>query len=1052
MAAFLLEYDQYAIGVPAGMSILLGSLQLLIQDFINLDNAAEGTTAKRAAISMDLTSMFNALNLDVFFDECDKEEALRKYIPYFETCFTEATTYVLQKSDGSAAYVTQEQGGAQGSNLLPMMAAILLRRLIKSFLEEKHPLHLTPPTSESINKIIIPMTNERGDPRQQCDVQVDTAAIESFKSQHANFVATGGSPILSYMDDMSSVPSYSYLMAFARFLAEKGYMVGAYVNWIKTQILLGLNWDAEWRDQNKDGSIRTGVNIVDALIELGVPRENIIIEEEDGPTSLAKIKGIVKVLGSAIGYKKGIDKFRQKVLSKQQESFAAIMNHVPDNMFKYILTTMCILPTTMHMFATAPNREGIEKFAGECDDYHKRYFERLFMDGESLDSETAVSYRLATLLVRQGGINFTSPKNINLAAYLATWARVLTAGKRNGNSKEPTKLNGIRASNGEKIGEHHQAVQHIIDREMLKATLTCVKDFNDIARELCEKYKTIEEDIAESNGAEGIINKGAVPKLQHIISAALTANEAQNIYRELSEKEVETGVKSHLRKIMPSSTQALFSEFLSSLNTSDKVKLSSEAFMIAIRLKLGLPIIKNVKIGDRRKCPLCAEVEAVDRFGEHAFSCPSTLSPRTTAMHNTTRDELARALGRLSAIGSPVAQFAKVCIEIRGLVPGTALRPADIHISLMAPVSIFDPLGKKIDDIKSVAFDITITNITAQHAIEGFENEAVWPPAAYTHILQAEERKRAYKHNGSTPSGTAAFLAERHTAFVPIAIDPYGGMGSAAAAFLFGSLAQRKRANMMKGFSPDDCTAAKWITPGGKPSENVGDYIAPFMPKEICCQLKAASKEIKKNTEDETGHIMKNYWESSAEREITQSLSLNHVNGAAAVVEFFITAASEGGEGSALPDRTDFGKIREKFLAAAERMRNGAPAAQAKSKPPKQQSPSSGKEPNAAAHVPRASESGSDVNQESNKKEDETTKRSDEEERASSSSHNQDGDAGDGDVFEDCMDRVIESQITDQEREGEGAGSQQSHRVRRSLSGGGPESLSQTQKQQTHFN
>ena len=131
-------------------------------------------------------------------------------------------------------------------------------------------------------------------------------------------------------------------------------------------------------------------------------------------------------------------------------------------------------------------------------------------------------------------------------------------------------------------------------------------------------------------------------------------------------------------------------------------------------------------------------------------------------------------------------------------------------------------------------------------------------------------------------------------------------------------------------------------------------------------------------------------------------------------------------------------------------MRIGAPAAQVKSKPPKQQSPSSGK-PNAAAHVPRAIESGSDVNKKS-RKEDETTKRSDEEERASSNSNNQDGDAGDGDVFEDCMDVVIESQITDQEREGEGAGSQQSHRVRRSLSGGGPESLSQTQKQQTHFN
>ena len=407
-----------------------------------------------------------------------------------------------------------------------------------------------------------------------------------------------------------------------------------------------------------------------------------------------------------------------------------------------------------------------------------------------------------------------------------------------------------------------------------------------------------------------------------------------------------------------------------------------------------------------------------------------------------------------SAIGSPEAQFTKVCIEIRGLVPGTALRPADIHIALKAAVSIYDPQGKIIEDIKSVAFDMTITKITHQHAIEGFENGAVWPPAAYTHLLQAEEKKRADKHDGATPSGTAAFLAENRTAFVPIAIDHYGGVGSAAAAFLFGSLAQRKRAKPLEGFSSDDCTVAKWITPGGKPSEKVGDYLVPYMPKEIAGQLKAASKKIKEDLEDETEQTMKNYWESTAERQIMQGLSLNHVKGAAAVIEFFITATSGVGERSSVPEHTDFSKIGEKLQAAAEKLRVGAPAAQ-ESRQLKQQSPSSGtremRKLGTAALAPCASESGSDnVNLET-REEDTSMESSDEEDRASSSSANHDGEEvdSDGDLFADCG-SFPSSQQSDQEREGEGAGSQQSHGVRRSLSGDGPESLSQTQKQ--HIN
>ena len=916
MAVFLLEYNQFAIGVPAGMSILLGSLQLLVQQHIYLEESDEARTAKRLAISLDLTSMFNALNLDVFFNECDKEDALRKYIPFFETCFMESTTYVLQKSDGSVSAVRQDQGGAQGSNMVPMVAAILVRRAIKSYMEETQPAHLTPPTSESIESIIIPIT-EDGSPRSVDDIQTDEKAKASYRNQHERFVETEKGEIDAFMDDMTGVIPYTVAVTFIRYMKEKGHLVGAYLNAKKTQVLLGLNWDKEWRDQRLDGSIRTKVDIIEALQELGVPRENIITCAKDGPTSLAKTEGIIKVLGSAIGFESGINEHRLKVLRNQVESFEAIREFVSDHTFKYALTTLCILPKTIHMFDTAPSRNGVEHFASLCDESHMKFFSWLFLDGKPIDNETRQSYRLSTLLICQGGINFTTPKNNCLAIYTAKWARVLAAGKRSMEKKEPM---GIRAANGDKIGVLPKSVQWIIDKELDNASLQCIKDFNSIATELCAKHKSIGQGVAQSKGVEGILLLGATPKFQHLLSEASTAHLAQDIYNELSETEESTGVASHLRAIMPSTTQCLASEYLSCLDMSESGKVSSRATLLYTRVKLALPIVGNLQIGERIKCPLCSQPDVITRYGDHIFSCSKTHSERTLALHNPTRDEWASALERLAAIGSGNAQFGNVQLERKGLIPGTARRPADIHITFDEPTTMVDDVGEKHEDIVHAAFDVTVAKHTPQKPTKGFENESIWPPEAYTHLVDAEERKRAYKNGGDTPNGTAAHLAERKTAFIPIAIDVYGGMSSSGSALLHGSLAQKKRPNPIKGFTVGDFECAKWITANRKPTDSTREFVPPFMPKQLCGQLKEASRKIKMDLEEETGQQYNHYWASTAERKILQSLSINHVEGVTAVIDFFLLASS-GGEGLAIRER-DFTKIRKQLKAAGEMRRD----------------------------------------------------------------------------------------------------------------------------------
>ena len=927
MAKLLLEVDQYAIGVPAGMAILLGSLELMVQSSINLDKEPEGPTAQKALLSLDLTSMFNALNLDTFFDECDKEEVLRKYLPFFETCFRNDTTYVLQKCDGTVAHVRQKQGGAQGSNVVPLMAAISLRRLIKEFHQSNLPPHLKPHTAESIASIVIRLHNADGTPRAEEAINIDREAVKCFKRQLKLFTMGRGASITCYMDDISLVASYTYIIKFARFLNERGPTVGAYVNWAKVQLLLGNRWDDKWRDQNENGVIETDIDIRKAFRNLGVPLLNIISCAEDGPTSLAKVKGGIKLLGSFIGFSEGIETFRRKVLANQVQAFEAVVRYVPDKNSRSALVRLCILPKTNHMFATAPNRNGTETFANECHDKVKSFFERLYVDGKSLDSETSESFNLATLLPRQGGINFSSPKNSYLAAYVATWARVLAAASRppqeNANSNNqtaPHPVKGFFSREGKRIGEPHPSIQKVVDEQIKQPTLRCIKDFYETVNDICaSNVETVGKEIACSKGPEGIIEKGAAPMLQHAITSALMANKTQEIYSRLCEQEKASGEHSHLRQIMPSSAQPMGTAFLENLRMSGERKVSSEAHHIGVCAKLGLPLL-NIPKGESRKCELCGKQNTVNRFGMHIFECSRTWQQRTVALHNPLRDTFALVLKQLQGVGSDKAQFGNVKLEAKGLVSGSASRPADILFCLKQPLTVLDEAGEKIENITKIAVDLTITQLTRTEPIPGVKNEAVWYPSTFQHLINAEEVKRVFKHNGDTPKGTANYLATQGIGFLPAALDVYGGMGSSLAGFLYGSVVATKMQNKTKVFTSDHFEQAGWITEGGNWSDKTSDYSVPFLPKELIDQLRAASKKAKEDAR-ESGEKPddKYYFEGSTERDAVQRISTTRVEGAAIIVAYYNMATVSVG-GTDVMRNPDFEKIRNKMLATVEKM------------------------------------------------------------------------------------------------------------------------------------
>ena len=95
------------------------------------------------------------------------------------------------------------------------------------------------------------------------------------------------------------------------------------------------------------------------------------------------------------------------------------------------------------------------------------FFERYLNDGKKLDSNTKHSFELATLLIRQGGIQFTSPLNFYQAGYLASWSELFFVGSPPSPDPEDPKQSPL-----------HPSIQHIIDAEMLAPTLPCCLDYN----------------------------------------------------------------------------------------------------------------------------------------------------------------------------------------------------------------------------------------------------------------------------------------------------------------------------------------------------------------------------------------------------------------------------------------------------------------------------------------------------------------------------------------------------------------------------------------------
>ena len=207
---------------------------------------------------------------------------------------------------------------------------------------------------------------------------------------------------------------------------------------------------------------------------------------------------------------------------------------------------------------------------------------------------------------------------------------------------------------------------------------------------------------------------------------------------------------------------------------------------------------------------------------------------------------MALCFTRFKTKASSTANYQDVQTEPPYLLPTLASkRPADVLILCNKSFKI-STSETDVQEATKIAFDFTCIgpppscSSVLPESMDNFKHTRnSFAPSYYTHLSQAEHRKRTMKHEGPSGSTIAALLASHNIAFLPFAVDSFGGMGPSASMFLYGSAFPNIRSsdwsdstgNRTILLSDADYDSFSWI------KNDKDKYQPPFFPAALLNQF-----------------------------------------------------------------------------------------------------------------------------------------------------------------------------------------------------------------------
>ena len=237
----------------------------------------------------------------------------------------------------------------------------------------------------------------------------------------------------------------------------------------------------------------------------------------------------------------------------------------------------------------------------------------------------------------------------------------------------------------------------------------------------------------------------------------------------------------HIKSVLPSILDQRSSLALMAMSRYDpNNRMKIKVFFTCLKRKLRLSIFKDTS-SIRCKCGA-----SLDPFGDHVLGCRAN---HKTKASNGIRDEIIHVFQNILPITNMIDSPTQIEKEIHNVVPSLPrLKPFDLSIRLdqsLQPNQWRSPYNR-------IGFDVTLIHSTNKSCSTSSEAATF---NEYDLRLRDGEKIKFMRRTGGTneitnktltPDEVIGEIINGNNAFIPIAIGPFGELGSLFRRFLYG--------------------------------------------------------------------------------------------------------------------------------------------------------------------------------------------------------------------------------------------------------------------------
>ena len=720
-AEHLLPFN-FAVGVNGGIDVITKTIQLAIDKYI-IEPEQNGQFPSRALVSLDIKNMFNAVS----------RERLRQVIAekfpsleaFADLIYEEPGKQFYKWEDGSWSSITVEEGFSQGCPASPVFAAIVLHEILSK---------------------IYPELLERAKQRKLSGDDGDDGM-------------GGIAIIMGYVDDVNSMLYLDDVDFFLRRFEDEATPEGAVLNTTKTRIL----------------TTTTGVSLVDRLkatgnLSLMMKAERLFqaisrysTTKVDGASTPLEVTDGLRVLGVPIGSPQFCKSFLNKALLRAENDANALLTKLDDLQTTLRIFSMCTAHKITHLFGcdvyNTPMEDLPTRFYLWDSPLTQRFSEmtaNLLANITNRNDIPTYSQVISSMSIQQGGLGIQNPRPGAIISYMMTSKRCLQY-----------------VHDGIWLGFNKP-------RPILPPSVTCLytdwKTSSNRSWMIFRKYLPVFNSIATGGSTDNLDDfvfkaslNGTREKAKNFAS--------QQLRHEVLENDIIT--PEHVKQVLPGILDKRVSLALmtmSRIHPSNRIK--NDTFTTALKRKLRLPIRDDMS-NYKCKCN-----KWLDKYGDHCLGCTANHKSKAS---NGIRDEFVKVFQRILPIAKLVDSGTQIETEIHNIIPSLPrLKPFDLSIRLDNSLDS----GAWRTPFNRIGFDVTLIHSTNKSS--STPTEAAQYSECALRLREGEKIKFARRSGGTntltqktlTADEVIGEILDGNNSFVPIAIGPFGDMGSLIQRFL----------------------------------------------------------------------------------------------------------------------------------------------------------------------------------------------------------------------------------------------------------------------------